>query len=285
MTCMYETKYPIDPAMDSEGRIRALVPFLGEKSSKPVPLPALDGSWDVEMSSRTASTSWYAKLGVSSIVSGEATLDQKTVVWDALVGKNAVTDLATEDTVIFQTFWGVGLRVAITYRSSDFKGSVNVASIAATAEYKRADVQYEIRSVGLGPAEFADVLSTVPPLGQFDMNAYSQLESVRRTLVDSLKARWENTDEVARILQPAILSLAVVPFVDELTEAAEYRFTMQCIASDLTLAQTLARLDGKNWKVITPERVSLIYKQVVGGSDKPTSAAKSAARKWLGTSR
>lgn len=278
---MFEAQYPIDPAMDDEGRIRVLVPFLGESSSRPVPLASLDGSWDVELDARTASTSWYAKLGVSSIVSTEVTLDQKTAVWDALVGKNSVAAHATDDTVIYQTFWGIGLRVAITYRSTDFNGSINVASIAATAEYKRVDVQYEISSVGLGPMELADVLSTVPPLGQFDMNAYSQLDNVRQKLVESLKARLEHTDEVARILQPTIVSLAKVPFLDEMTEAAEYRFTMQSIASGLTLAQTLARLDGKTWSMVEPKRVSHIYKNVVGDHDAPTADARSAARSWL----
>lgn len=281
---MFEAQYPIDPAMDDEGCIRALVPFLGKKSSRPVPLTALDGSWDVDLEARTRSTSWYSKLGVSSIVSAEATLDQKTAVWDALVGKRSVADDATEDTVIYQTFWGIGLRVAITYRSTDFTGSVNVASIAATAEYKRVDVQYEIRSVGLGPIEFADVLSTVPPLGQFDMNAYSQLESVRQKLIDNLQARLKNTDQAARILQPAIVALAEVPFVDELLEAAEYRFTMQSIASGLTLAETLARLDGKTWRDIKPERVTRIYQEAVGKNKTPTADDKSAARSWLDAS-
>ena len=278
---MSDSQFPIDPARDSAGRIRALIPYLGEKASVPVPVPTLGNQWDVETDSRTSSTSAYAKLGVSSIVSTEATLNHRTAVWDALVGRNAVAEDTTADTVIFETFWGIGLRIAITYRDTQIKGETNVASIAATAEYQRVDVQYEIKSVGLGPSELADVLSAIPPLGQFDMNAYNQLNSVRGKLVASLQKKLADIDEAATILQPAIVSLARVPFADELAEAAEYRFAMQSIASGLTREQALARLTGDTWKNVRPARVKRIYKQVLGDDDKPSAKAKKDARDWL----
>lgn len=285
---MFDAQYPVDPCLDSEGRLVALVPLLGKDAARPVAMPALTGSWDVDIDARVENTSTYAKLGVSAILSSEASFNHKTAVWDALVGKNAVEENPDPSTVIFQTFWGIGLRVAITYRSSELEGSVNIASIAATAEYRRIDVQYEIKAIGLGAADLASVLSVIPPLGQFDMNAYNLLDDARASLVTSLKERLSQDADAAKGLLPAIISLASVPFSDELTEAAEYRFTMQSITAGLTLTQATARLDGNAWKNVRKDRVQAIYKDVLGDAakpdDKPDSKAKGKARKWLDTS-
>lgn len=247
----------------------------------PVPVPTLGKGWDVDLDARTESTSTYAKLGVSGTQSGETSLDRKTSVWDALVGKNAVAGSGASDRAIYETFWGIGLRIAIIFRSNEIKGSVDIASIAANAEYRKVDVQYEISSVGLGPVELAEVLSAIPPLGQFDMNAYSILESVRTRLVNSLQESLNNADHPAALLRPAVVSLARVPFADELTEAAEYRFAMQCIANSLPLAQALSRLSGPSWKSVRKHQVKAIYQRVVGGPDEPTAMAKREARSWL----
>jgi hypothetical protein len=278
---MLDAQYPIDPSMDKDGRIRVLIPLLGPDASRPVALPELGDSWDIDVNARVASTSEYAKLGVGGMLSGQTTLDRKTAVWDALIGKNAVAETGDPATVIYQTFWGVGLRIAIIFHSTEIDASASIASIAASAEYRKVDVQYEITSIGLGPLELADVLSTIPPLGQFDMNAYSMLDSARASLTTSLQARLKEAQNPAELLQPTIVSLKKVPFTDELTEAAEYRFTMQSIASGLTLAQALARLTGDTWRTVRRDQVQALYKKVAGGDGEPTGRAKEEARKWL----
>ncbi len=282
---MLDIQYPIDPNMDEQGRIRVLIPILGPSlgpdAARPVALPVLDGIWDIEVNARVADTSAYAKLGVSGVLSGQATLGRKTAVWDALLGKNAVAGARDPATAIYQTFWGVGLRISIIFHSAEIDASASIASIAASAEYRKVDVQYEITSIGLGPIELAEVLSAIPPLGQFDMNAYSMLENVRTTLTRSLQARLEQAENPGALLQPAIVSLRKVPFTDELNEAAEYRFTMQSIASGLTLAQALARLGGDAWRTVRRDQVQALYAKVAGGDGAPPATAREEARKWL----
>lgn len=273
---------PVDPSLDDKGRIRSLIPLLGEESSYPVPLDKLDGLWDTEMEARTDSTDVYARLGASGIASGQAGIDSKTAVWDALVGKKRVADTAGASTVIFETFWGIGLRITLTYRSADIGASANVAAIAANAEFRKLDVQYEVRSIGLGPLEMADVLSTIPPLGRFDMNAYGLMENVRMNLRKALLDRLKVAREQASLLQPAIVTLSSVPFADAFTEAAEYRFTMQSIASGLSRKDALARLSGGAWGMVRKERVEAIYDEVVGSKvATPGLDAKQAAQSWL----
>jgi hypothetical protein len=282
---MLDIQYPIDPSMDEQGRIRVLIPILGPSlgpdAARPVALPELGGSWDIDVNARVADTSAYAKLGVSGMLSGQSTLDRKTAVWDALIGKNAVAGARDPATAIYQTFWGVGLRISIIFHSTEIEASASIASIAASAEYRKVDVQYEITSIGLGPVELAEVLSTIPPLGQFDMNAYAMLENVRTKLTRSLQARLEKAANPGELLQPAIVSLKKVPFTDELTEAAEYRFTMQSIASGLTLAQALARLGGDTWRTVRRDQVQALYAKVAGGEGAPPARAREEARKWL----
>ena len=91
---MLDIQYPINPSMDEQGRIRVLIPILGPSlgpdAAKPVALPDLGGTWDLDVNARVADTSAYAKLGVSGMLAGQSTLGRKTAVWDSLVGKNAV---------------------------------------------------------------------------------------------------------------------------------------------------------------------------------------------------
>jgi len=273
------SEFPIDPSLDELGRIRALVPVLGD-AARPVPLPALDGAWDIDFDARNRTSEISAKLGVSALLATESRINRTTAIWDALVGKRAILGTPEPDTVIYETFWGIGLRILLTFRSTEVSADASIAVVAATAEYRSLDVQYEIRSLGLGPRELAFILRRLPPLGRFDMTSYTVLETARQSLKASLMSAL-NQPDTARRLRPAIIKMAATPFTGELDEAAEYRFTMQGIAAGLGLADTLARQTKTQWTTIRPDQVRAIYRELVGGDGAPSTKAKTAARQWL----
>ncbi|MFV8754636.1 hypothetical protein ACNOYE_29165 [Nannocystaceae bacterium ST9] len=276
------SEFPIDPSLDEQGRIRALVPLLGD-AARPVPLPALDGAWDIDFDARNRTSEISAKLGVSALLATESRVNRTTAIWDALVGKRAIVDTPEPDTVIYETFWGIGLRILLTYRSTDVGLDASIAVVAATAEYRSLDVQYEIRSLGLGAKELAFILRRLPPLGRFDMTSYTVLETARQSLKDSLLAALAQPDAAKR-LRPAIIKMAAAPFTGELEEAAEYRFTMQGIAAGLRLNETLARKTASAWKAVRQDEIRKIYRELVGSDGPPDTKAKTAARNWLSAS-
>jgi hypothetical protein len=273
------SEFPVDPSLDEHGRIRALVPLLGD-SARPVPLPELDGAWDIDFDARNRTSEISAKLGVSALLASETRVNRTTAIWDALIGKRAIIGKPDPDTIIYETFWGIGLRILLTYRSTDVGLDASIAVVAATAEYHSLDVQYEIRSLGLGPKELAFILRRLPPLGRFDMTSYTVLETARQSLKQSLIAALKDPDAAGR-LRPAIIKMAAAPFTSELDEAAEYRFTMQAIAAGLRLSETLARRTETTWHCVRPDHVRGIYRKQVGGDGPPDSKAKTRARNWL----
>lgn len=271
----------IDPALDEQKRIRSLVPLLGKDSSFPVEPPALNGVWDIDVEVKAMSTSAAAQLGVSAVFSASTTVNSTTLIWDAMVGKNAVLDSPTPTSVIYETFWGVGLRVGLTYLTTDISASANVAVVAANAEFKSVDVQYEIHAIGLGPAELARILRTLPPLGKFDLSTFAQLEDVRLGLKDALMKRLPSSGDPKVVLRPVAVKLSASPFSDAMTDAVAYRFTMQCLEAGLTLAETLAYLPKSDMRTVQAGRVTEIYKSIAGTTETPTPAMRSAARTWL----
>src|SRR6185369_3585127 len=81
-------EFPVDPTLDQEGRLQALVPLLPTpESARPVELKPLDGVWDFDFNSRSGSTGAYAQLGVSSAFTSNSSMESRTLVWDALIGK------------------------------------------------------------------------------------------------------------------------------------------------------------------------------------------------------
>jgi hypothetical protein len=273
------SEFPIDPSLDDRGRLRALVPLLGE-GARPVALPPLDGAWDIDFEARSRTSEISAKLGVSALLATESRVNRTTAIWDALVGKRAILGTPEPDTLIYETFWGIGLRILLTFRSTEVGADASIAMVAASAEYRSLDVQYEIRSLGLGPRELAFVLRRLPPLGRFDMTAFTVLETARQSLKQSLLGTLAQPDAATR-LRPAIIKMSATPFTGELDEAAEYRFVMQSVAAGMRLSETLGRIQTAGWKTISRKHVEAIYRKLVGGEGPPTNKHKLDARAWL----
>jgi hypothetical protein len=268
---------PISPSLDNQGRLVALVPLLGAANATPVALPPLDGTWDVQLSVATERTTAFAKLGVSAVFSSTGSGETTTMVWDALIGKNAVG--SNPSAVIFSTFWGVGLRIGLTYKAVDILANVDAAVVAAESEFHSRDVQYEIHAIGLGPKQLATVLRTIPPLGKFDMTSYALLDGLRQTLKSALLDELQTDQATRDRLQPLMVGLSASPFVDDLDDAACYRFVMLQIASGHSLAATLQ--NAGPWKRISIERVKQLFTELAGGTGVPSDGAKQDASDWL----
>lgn len=56
-------EFPVDPTLDKEGRLQALVPLLpAPEPARPVDLKELDGVWDFDFNSRSGATGAYARM-------------------------------------------------------------------------------------------------------------------------------------------------------------------------------------------------------------------------------
>lgn len=276
-----ETYHPVDPGLDDQGRLRALVPILGPAASVPVPRPGPGASWAVERATRIGPTPLYNALGVTRTATREAPWPTRTAVWEALVGQPALRADQPTRSAIRATFWGVGLRVAITFGGVQRDRPVTVADIAAQVDSGRARAHYQIAGLGLGPRELADTLSAIPPLGRFDTRTFEALVDLSDNLVATLQDRLFGTEARVVVLQPALVALTHMPFGDPLADAAEYRFTVQSICAGLTLEQTLDRRDGAHWRDVRPDRVEAIYRDLVGTAREPDATARKRARTWL----
>lgn len=274
---------PVDPALGRENGkawLLALEPLLGRDGSAPVAQPPVDGAWDFEFEAHSLATSVSIDLGVSAVFKGSTAVNSTTLIWNALVGKRAVLDDPTPTSVIYETFWGIGLRVAITFVSTDIKTDTDVAMVAASAEFKSSDVQYEIHAIGLGAKDLATVLKTLPPLGRFDLDTFSLLEDVRSKLKDTLLSHLHASGDAASLLRPVQVAISASPFHDTVDEAAAYHVVMVCLANGLDLSRTRQERAAR-WATVDASRVDAAYRAVAGGDGPPTSDVKKRAAAWL----
>lgn len=256
----------------------------------PVPITLDDlgdgKSWDFDLDVRSASTSVYAKLGVSAVVSSQAAWDSTTASWEMMVGVRQPIELSKlpENRVIYETFWGIGLRVLLTAKTTEVGLDVNTGMVAAQAEYGSASVQYEARGIGLGPDVLADLLESVPPFGTFDLETQAALAKVRETLKKVIREQLRNDENTLARLQPVLVKLLPQssPQRDDLGDAAVYNFSMRKIAAGLSYDDAIK--NSRGFVLPKPEVIRPIYLKLAGVDDPtkpPTAAAKNHARDWL----
>lgn len=283
-------EFPVAPQLDAKGRLLSLAQLLGD-AAKPVPLHGRERSYDLNMEGRTESASVLAQLGVASVFESKASFNSKIAVWDAQIGFWSVLDEPGPADVIYETFWGFGIRVHIVFHALEINANVSIPTVAATAEFKGAKVQYRITAAGLGPVELAATLRELPPVGRFDMTAYAKLvimrNHLRAAMLERIKQLANDESALQQTLQPTLIRMAASPFPEFLDEAAAYRFTMQSIEAGQDLRSTLHRLDstaGGHWNRTFVER---IFRQEigheVGPTVRPSDEQRARAREWLRT--
>ncbi len=277
-------EFPINPALQ-DGRLVHLVDIVGKPNAFPVPRPAVEVDdagkpvWDTETKSRVRSAEVYARLGIGPAFSAHTTVNHSMMVLETQVGLWAFSE--DPGAIVIKTFWGIGLRMALTFTAFEGAADLNIGLLAAHVETSGMRVSYQIESIGLGRKELAGVLREFPVLGKFDIDAHNKLYSVRTKLVAGLIAQLQ-TPAAAELLQPTIVDLSTAPIADTLQEAAERRFVMQSIAAKLSLQDTLARI-GKNgrWTKVRRAEVQKLYLAHTGGASSPTPAHVSEASNWL----
>jgi len=232
---------------------------------------------------RAARWGLASALGVAGVFNADVTADSVVASWEALVGKRAfmTNPPATGNALISETFWGVGLRIRLSYRASQVGTNLSVAMLAAKAEVKAADVSYQIHSLGLGPTQMAEILRGIPLLGGFNMTTYSLLEDLRDALTKALLKQLDTTDATRQLLRPAVVTLSASPFPKVLDEAAAYRLCMQCLAAKLTLAQSLAFRAKEGWNSVTDAMLTQVYREECGSDGPPSAVASKRASDWL----
>lgn len=293
---MFSDPMPVKPARDDKGLLLALKPWLQPaEGARPVPIGLADlrgpKSWDLDMEIRSSFTSVYTKLGVGNVVAGSLEWDSTSASWEAMVGVNKVLDQdqIQDSTAIYETFWGLGLRVLLTAKTSEVGISVNAGVVAAMAEYRSASVQYEVIGVGLGPEVLAALLGGIPPFGTFDLRTQDALAQVRRGIADSLQDTLTTSEETLRRLQPVLIRMAPkqAPFANDFAVAALYRFVMQNIVGRLTFEEAMAHAQG--WALPRREVVQKLYLTLADldpevstdTGKRPTAKAIKRAQDWL----
>lgn len=277
-------EFPIAPDL-VDGRLVHLDGIVEPAKAKPVPRPAakLDANgtpiWTTEISARTRNVEVYTKLGVGAAFSGHTTINHNMSVIEGQIGRWATT--TDPNALVIRTFWGVGIRMALTYSAFETDKKITAGFVAAHVESKGLQVSYNIESIGLGNRELALVLRAFPSLQKFDMGTYTKFEQARTKLIDALAERM-NKPESMELLQPTIVDLVLDPASDSMSEAAEHRFVMQSIAAGMSLNATLARIGANgHWQAIRPEQAEKLYLKHTGDATEPSAEAVSQASNWL----
>lgn len=283
---------PVNPARHrTEGWLTALEPWLEKGGAMPVRITVDDlhpGSWDVDIEVRSSSTRVFAKLGVSAIVDSSASWDSSTASLEALVGVRKVLPPAsiTDESAIYETLWAVGLRVLLTAKTTEIGLDVNVGTVAAMAEYRSANVQYEIHGIGLGPERLGALLKGFSPFGSYDISTQYALDKARKALVKELKTELKRDADTLARLQPVLVKVAPkkIPedMQDDFQSGAIYRFAMTKIAAGMSFDAAVAHMG--QFHVLDMERLRTLYLELADVKDPtatPNGPARGRAYDWL----
>lgn len=271
---------PVAPELDAQGRLRVLVPLLGDCAKTfPEKPPVVDSTTGLDLTAKWYQTTMQAaaKLGLGGAFSVAAEGYCQVMVMDAVVGINRHrVGRIPEGIKILGTFWGFTLRVVMRVRSLKAETRLDLGYIAAAVEVGAAEVQYSVVAHGIDRKLFATALKEVPMFGRFDYTVFSRLS----TALDQLKA--ELADRVTRApLLPIGVYLDNDPFDADIRSAARsVRWTMKQIAAGICGSVALAGAPG--W--VSYSIAEQVYHELgqFDLDDDISDQAADKARTWLG---
>ena len=270
---------PTEPDLDDRGRIRSLIPLLGDAAtafpqSAPTFTPTLGVDFDVKYYETTLQGA--ATLGLGGLFKVSADGFYQVVIMDTVVGIPTRREgLITPDIKIIGTYWGFSVRVAMRVRMLSASADVNVSYLAAAAEVGEAEIQYSVSAVGIDRKIFAKALRGVPLFGKLDYAAFARLQASLDELKLAMAERL-----TSHPLVPLGVWLREKPFQrDIFAEGRSVRWAMVKLANRMPLKAVLERAPA--W--VDKECLRRVYHELLGDltDSEVTPEAIEQARQWL----
>jgi hypothetical protein len=268
---------PVNPARDDKGRIKSLLPFVGDSPDDALPYPEALKPEDlaerktiVNFFQTSASTA--AKLGIMDTLATSSDYLSEAAVFELLIGTHKIRSGDVTPYLVRETFWGSSIRIVLRVKSLDAKATSGFAQLAASVEMRKAQVEYEIKTVGaVTPEMLSTALEGMPLFGTLDFDAYTRINEAALELATTLMEKT-SPDAV-----PVAVKLKYHPAQHSTVEALSMRFAMIAIAHQKPLEMALKEAPSCVDHFVIQEA----YQAVLAGAKAPLGAHAERARSWL----
>ncbi|WP_264550310.1 hypothetical protein [Flavobacterium sp. N2820] len=215
----------------------------------PTTLAQLTGGWKIFFYNMTLETA--AKVGVVSIAEAQTNIGKEVYVYEQMNYKDL--DNCKNGKITY----GAGVRLTILAKKLDASANLsNLGAIAASAEFKKAEVTVTMSTIGLsGPK----ITATIPPAGSYSVEKHVQYLQA----IDAIK---EATADSTTIVTPEIISLSIPPSSNsEFLKATYITFALERIAKRESFNTAKTKIE--TWSDLTDAMFRQVYTAIVGGND------------------
>jgi len=266
---------PISFQLTKNGEFAALLPRLGENSSRAVPLKDKNRAFsNFKVVSDALSIELAGKLGVGSIFTGAISSRDRGFFFDAMTFTDEYSEQSMGGTGVIATRWGVGIRVVLRVTERIVNASLNFGLVGAAVELQQASARYEIIGIGIGIEGLQIVLEELPALGDFRYETYQKLNSnIVKKLADHIK-----NNQATLVPQP--VAVIINPPLNPLENSRAIYFAMRAIAGRQKLGEALSKANP----TLDRDVIRSVYTQIAGIDDvgvQPSKEAEKDAETWL----
>ncbi len=272
-----ERLVPINPARDEKGRIKSLFPFVGNDLDDALPYPEKLPPEDLAQKKTIVnyfhtSASTAAKLGIMDVLATSRDYLSEAAVYEILVGTHEIRSGDVTNYLVRETFWGSSIRIVMRVRALDAKATVGFAQLAASVELRKAQVEYEIKTVGAAtPEMLATALEGMPLFGTLDFDAYTRFIEAAGDLAQTLMTELTLPDA------PVAVKLEYHPSGQSTSDALTTRYAMVSITHRKPLDAALREAPQD----VDPFVIQQTYRRILGSASAPLEAHAERARSWL----
>jgi len=219
---------------------------------EPIPpkdLAGLTGGWNIFFYSLTLDAA--ANLGIISLGEVSANYGKEVFVYEQMYYKDAKNCKGENIT------FGAGVRLTILAKKLSASANFsNLGAIAASAEFKSAEVEVRIKTVGLSGPE---INSLPPSAGSYSIEKHVQYLQA----IDAIKnAISKTTTKVT----PEVISIQLTPIADvEYAKANYTAFALRRIAKGESFTIALTKL--KEYDRLGEETIKAVYLYLVKTAD------------------
>lgn len=231
----------------------------------PTKLADLTGGWAVFFHNMTLESA--ANVGIISIGDINANYGKEVYIYEQMNYKDL------DNCKGGKTTYGAGIRLVIFVKK--ISASANLSSlgaIAASAEFKLADVTVNMKTIGLsGPK----VQNAIPNAGTYSVEKHVEYLQA----IDAIKAV---THDASTIVVPEVISFNIpVKHIDEMLKATYIGFALKRIAKGESYL--IAKTKVKKPDAISDETIKNVYLGIVKQADetKPTAMQVLMAKELL----
>lgn len=215
----------------------------------PTTLAQLTGGWKIFFHQMTLETA--AKVGVISLGEAETNIGKEVYVYEQMNYKDI--DNCKNGKITY----GAGVRLTILAKKLNASANLtNLGAIAASAEFKMAEVTVTMSTIGLSGPE---ITATIPPAGSYSVEKHVQYLQA----IDAIKAA---ITKPTTLVTPEVISLSIPPQSNlEFLKATYITFALERIAKRESFNTAKSKIE--TWNDISDAMFKQVYTALVKAND------------------